>query len=125
MRNIEHLEAVDLVNWWAIFSRTNGLEEELFFSIPNQGRGGGWQQARRGAYMKAEGLRKGVADYMLAFPVGRYHGMFLELKSEDGDVSKEQRDFLDKTTMRGYYSVACFGLDDAREQIEKYLGGLV
>jgi hypothetical protein len=59
------------------------------------------------------GLTSGVAD--LFFPKGNdeYNGMCLEMKREDGRLSKNQVSFLTKMNLMGYYAVPAYGSEEA------------
>mgnify|MGYP001767443568 CR=1 FL=1 len=118
----EHNEAVALMRWWAYFSASRKIDHRLLYSNANQGRGGGWQAARRGAYMKEEGLRAGIPDYTLAISRGGTHGLYIELKAKKGRVSKEQSEMIELLGNQGYQCSVTFGFEEAREVIEKYLG---
>lgn len=87
------------------------------FTIPNGTR----TSIHVAAKMKAEGVRKGIADIMIPHASGGYMGMFLELKSERGTLSPEQKQFLHDMALEGYYTEAAHGLDEAIELITKYL----
>ena len=43
---------------------------------------------------KRKGLRKGVSDYLLPYPIGRYHGLWIELKRVNKSISKPTIDQL-------------------------------
>ena len=72
------------------------------------------------------GFRKGVSD--LFFPAGStlaenpqqevYKGLWLELKTEDGKATKEQKQFVDDMIKLGYAGFITFGHDDAKETIQ-------
>lgn len=76
-------------------------------------------------YMKSEGgFKKGIPD--LSLPVARhgYHGLFIEMKRNDGGVvSKEQEEFMAFAADNNYLDKVCFGFDDARDTLEWYLEG--
>ncbi len=72
--------------------------------------------------MKAMGVTAGVPDIFMAIPNHDYHGLFLELKSENGTVSDLQRNFMYVASQQGYYCAVTYGLDDAIETIKHYLG---
>jgi hypothetical protein len=123
MRNPEHLEAVALINWWAHEANRRGMDQRLLIHIANEGRGGGWRQARRGAMLKQEGVRKGTPDYFLAIPKPDQGtaGLWLELKGEKGRATPEQKEMIDILINSGYAAVFAFGWDQARTAIESYL----
>lgn len=73
-------------------------------------------------HMKAEGMKKGVPDLFL--PVARrgYHGLYIEMKRDDGGtVSDEQKEFLEFAEAQGYRDQVCYGYDDAIKELEWYL----
>lgn len=66
------------------------------YAIPN-GTFTGWQTAKR---MKREGVKSGVSDLHLPVPIGGFAGLWIEVKTPDGQLSTEQREWL--TRMHGY-----------------------
>ena len=74
--------------------------------------------------MKAEGMKNGIAD--LSLPVARhdYHGLFIEMKRNDGgEIRDEQNEFLEFVATQGYYGQVCYGYDEAVECLEWYMKG--
>ena len=77
---------------------------------------------------------RGYPDLFIAEPRGKYHGMYLELKTENARVYlksgilstekhiQEQAVVLQKLTSKGYYANFAQGYDDAIKQIDDYLG---
>lgn len=108
-----------LINYWALKHREFGLPNFALFSIPN----GHLRTAITGAILKREGLRSGAPDLMLAAPVGIYHGAFIELKTETGKPSPEQKEFLRFLGDARYAATVAYGYDDAVRFIECYLRG--
>lgn len=92
--------------------------------VPN----GGNRDARTGAKMKRQGTKKGFPDVQIFdapdIKVGQVkmcRGIIIELKRSDGvpsDVSKEQRNWLDKLEERCWLTKVAFGADDAIEFLE-------
>ncbi len=117
-RDLEHKEAVALMKWWRINYSRLGAKEIALFAIPN----GGARDNITGSKLKQEGVTPGVFDYMLAIPMNKYHGMFLELKAEGGRMSLEQRGFGLYVSGQGYYQTAQWGWQNAAKEILKYLG---
>lgn len=115
----EHFEQAALVQWWGHFSRTKGLEERLLFAVPN----GGARDAITGARLKAEGVRPGVPDLMLALPRGGKGGLFIEMKRKRaGRPSKAQIEVSYALLGAGYHVALCRGADEAMNVIKNYLG---
>ena len=75
----EHQEQSAVISWWALAHRQYGLPEFALFAIPN----GGARDVITGARLKAEGVRRGVVDLMLAKPNGTFSGLFIEMKAGD------------------------------------------
>ncbi len=72
--------------------------------------------------MKAEGMKRGIPDLFLPCSKRGYHGLYIEMKTEEGRLTPEQKDFLAYAEAAGYLDLVCRGADEAIEQIEWYLG---
>lgn len=120
---LEHQIAVALMHWWAFEAKLHALDERLLFAIPNAGGyvGGFRSNMMRVVSMKREGVRPGVSDYFLAVPNDSYNGLFLELKSPTGVVSKEQRAFGELVGRTGYAFAVARGVEEASKVIDSYL----
>jgi hypothetical protein len=92
--------------------------------VPNQRR---VSPGRRGAVTHAllvrMGFRKGCSDYILAWPVAPFHGLWLEMKAEGGSVTSEQLEHLAKMRNVGYASCVTWGTWAALYAVQEYLGG--
>ena len=75
--------------------------------------------------LKNQGLKPGVPDYFIAIPIGRYHGLWLELKATGGKASALQNQWLERLTIQNYACVIAWGWDSARQCIEQYINGSV
>ena len=103
---------------WAEYQKGKYPELELMYHIPN----GGSRNKAEAARLKAQGVKPGVPDICLPVPRGKYHGLYIELKrSKGGRVSSDQTIWLEKLMRHGYAVALCFGWDDARDIIIKYL----
>lgn len=102
---------------WAKINESRYPELKLLYHIPNEGKRSG----REGARMKSIGLRRGVSDLCLPIARGIYHGLYIELKSLDGKLTKEQNEFLAAVREQGYCGFACYGGESAVKAIEQYL----
>ena len=90
------------------------------FAIPN----GGARHRIEAARLKGLGVRRGVSDLELAVPVGKFHGLYIEMKApkpHHSATSKEQKKFIARRIDRRYAAVVCYGFDEAKYQIEMYL----
>ncbi|WP_217521871.1 VRR-NUC domain-containing protein [Vibrio metschnikovii] len=89
---------------------------EVAFAVPN----GGDRAARTASLMMYEGQKKGTPDICIPDPRGKYHGMFLEVKTEKGTASKEQKAKADLYRRRGYYVAIGKGFAQCHDEIAKY-----
>lgn len=71
--------------------------------------------------MKRAGYRKGVPDLMIFEPSKDFVGLAIELKTEDGRLSPEQKYWLEALTARKWKAVMCRGFDEAIKTIDDYL----
>lgn len=92
------------------------------YSIPNGSKlaGDKRQRAIQAKRLEAEGLLKGASDLCIAVPIGEYHGMYIEMKSESGTVSSEQKAFLERRKALGYYACVCYSGDDFEKEVRSY-----
>ena len=106
---------------WAGWAAGQHPELNLLFHIPN----GGSRNKIEAHNLRLQGVRPGVPDICLPVPRPPYHGLYIELKRrKGGKVSDEQRAWIYCLNRYGYRAVVCKGWDEAREEIEKYLGGV-
>lgn len=93
-------------------------------AIHNQGHG----SALRGSRARAEGVRKGVPDMFLPYPIRFYAGLYIELKKPSvkpkqggkGGLSQEQINFRDYVLGMGYAWSVCYGWREAADCIKNY-----
>ena len=83
---------------------------------------------------RQNGGRRAWPDMFIAEPESNRFGLFIELKREGTRLKKkdgtwasehlaEQDDILDRLRFRGYEAQFAVGFDDAKNLIDKYLGG--
>lgn len=89
------------------------------FAIPN----GGLRNPATAARLKAEGVKSGVPDIMLAIPIGKWHGLFIEMKIGRNQPTNEQEDWLVDLSCAGYYTAVCHEWTQARNIVVNYLDG--
>lgn len=97
--------------------RSQWPELALLFHIPN----GGSRDAVEGRHLKAQGVKRGVPDLCLPVPSGRYHGLYIELKTERGRASAEQKWWIERLNAAGYFAKVCHGWEAAVRVLEWYL----
>jgi len=116
----EAAEQEKLIRWafFAAHSRPEFRELNLLAAIPN----GGWRRPETGAKLKRQGVRRGFPDLILPVAKGKYHGLFIELKRlKGGHVESLQRDWADSLKAQGYYHAFCYGFEQAKSVLERYL----
>ena len=89
-----------------------------YFAIPN----GGARNAITGKMLKDEGVKKGVPDLFIPFYSLGFYGLFIEMKTAKGKLSKEQNEWLDYLKTQNFRSVVCYSFEDARKEIDYYFG---
>lgn len=113
----EGMEQAKLFSW-AHMQTYFYPELDLMFHVPN---GGSRGKAEAGRF-RAEGVKAGVPDICLPVPRGQYHGLFIEMKRQQGGrVSPEQKAWLDKLQGQGYLATVCRGWEEASNIILAYL----
>ena len=71
--------------------------------------------------LKKMGVKKGVPDLCLPVPSGKYHGLFIEMKTDKGKASTEQLWWINHLEANGYAAAVCYGWNRAVEVLEWYL----
>jgi len=84
--------------------------------------------AHRGSIMraaadKASGMLVGASDLFFRLPVGRFHGLWIEMKTVVGRPTPEETRFLDEVRADGFAGCVCRGQDEAKAAIRAYLVG--
>lgn len=118
MNHEEDNEQITLLRW-TIFASGKYPELRLLFHIPNGGLRGKAEAAR----FKAMGVKSGVPDLFLPVARSGAHGLFIEMKASGGRVSPNQKEWISELEKQGYSAAVCFGWDEARGVLEKYLKG--
>ena len=77
--------------------------------------------ARQVAVDRAMGVRKGVPDLCLPVAKGQYHSLYIELKTESGRLSEDQRWWGECLTAQGNFWECCHGWESAVSVLERYL----
>lgn len=91
---------------------------KLLYHVPNEGK----RSRATGGRLKAEGLKSGVPDLCLPVPVGKYHGLYVEMKANNNKPTDNQKEWLADLSAQGYATAVCWGWEQAATVITKYLG---
>ena len=117
MQNMKRSETTEqiLLFKWAKNTESILPELALLYHVPNEGK------RTNGAVLKAAGLKSGVPDICLPVPSNDFHGLYIELKYGSNKATGKQEDFMDGLRQQGYKAVVCYGADEARAEILRYL----
>ena len=102
---------------WAEFAMNQYPELKLMYHIPNEGK----RSKITGARLKAAGLKSGVPDICLPVARGGYIGLYIEMKAGKNKLTDNQEKWLNDLTREGNFTAVCYGWEQAKEVIEKYL----
>ncbi len=84
---------------------------------------------KMGAILARRGLKADTPDLFLAYPVGSYSGLWVELKRvhpKRGVLRAGQKEFMQRLRNVGYAAAPAWGWQEAWNMILKYLaGGLI
>ena len=91
--------------------------ETAIIQIYNEGYG----RAKRGNGAHKLGFRKGASDLFISVASRGFNGFWLELKSKNGKLSAEQKQFQIDQESRGYFCATAWSFEQAKEIIDSYL----
>ena len=115
---------INFLRWFAV--KHADLFDKIF-SIPNGAKNGGRKNKNgvpvQAAIMKAEGLKKGVADLFLSVARSGFHGLYIESKTPVGTWDQDQKDFAAAVIPEGYAYILCRTPEQYEQQVTDYLEG--
>ncbi len=115
----EHQEQAAVISWWYLAHHQYKLPVFALFAVPN----GGARDAITGSMLKAEGVRPGTPDLILAKPNRKFAGLLLEMKKIGApQPPDDQIAFRDYLLSVGYSAGFHYGSESAIEAIKSYLG---
>lgn len=112
----EHDEQT-LLFMWASY---HPILSKYLLAIPN----GGQRDVRVARKLKAEGVKRGVSDIFLAYPVEPYHGCWIEMKRckpQKSYLTIDQKIWLNQMKNLGYQAQCAYGYEEAKGIILDYL----
>lgn len=77
----------------------------------------------KGFILKLMGVRANVPDLILYIAKGGWNGLFLEIKTKTGKVTKGQREFHQRLLNQGYAVLSGYGVDQSIGIVKRYLAG--
>lgn len=114
MSRNERIDHINTINW---FNHNFPELADDFHHFANERR----CSVQEGRMLKRMGVKKGVSDFFLALPKNGKAGLWIELKIGQNKPSKEQKEFLERKSQRGYECALVWGTEAAREVIKAYL----
>lgn len=78
---------------------------------------------RQAIKMKRTGYIAGFPDLFIYEPKGEYKGLAIEVKTDKGQASPQQRWWRDELIKRGYCAYICRGYDATIQAIDAYMKG--
>ena len=101
---------------WCLWSQSKYPGLEYIFAIPN----GGHRHIGTAIRLKNEGVKPGVPDLFLPVAKRNFNGLFLEIKTPKGAVSKPQEKFMSGVISLGFLACIIRSIDDFTKTIEWY-----
>lgn len=112
MKYTEHNLQVQCVHWFKlqypkclIASSLNGAKRNI----------------RDGSRLRAAGMLKGFPDLFVCEPKGIFHGLFIEMKSKNGQMTKEQKEIAQKLQAKGYATAICKNFETFVNLVKVYM----
>lgn len=121
----EHDEQSALIQW-ADWNKNMYPKVDMLFAIPNGAKlpyrknKSGRRFSPEAIRLKAEGMKSGIPDLFLPVPIGKYHGLFIELKFKNNTATDEQEGWLERLAAQGYCAAIAWGCDEAIKVIVDY-----
>lgn len=116
MTEAQHQSA--LIKWSQLPQiRARYPELKLLHHIPNGGR----RDPIEAKHLKAQGVKPGVPDLCLPVARGTYHGLYIEMKTETGRPSDNQKWWIKELNDQKYKAVICHGWEEAKKCLTDYL----
>ena len=114
----EHASQTALIQWWHFEALKRGLPEQILMAFPLAG----VRTAAAGGRLKAEGMRAGTPDLLLAIPRGDRAGLWIEMKTESkrSKLGENQKVML-KILAKDHATVVCRTTREAQAVITAYL----
>src|SRR3990167_6523058 len=96
----EDQEMEALAHWVSLYVKKYPPLKYLYHT-PN----GGYRHPVTAARLKRQLVKKGIPDLFLPDPVGRHHGLWIELKAGKGKPTPEQSEWLKGMSELGFVAV--------------------
>lgn len=107
----------EAVMHWARICANQWPALRLLHHIPN----GGSRNKKEAVRLKRMGVLAGVSDLHLPAARAGYHGLYIEMKYENGRLSESQKSFLQGAASEDYYCIVCYTAEDAIDVLTAYM----
>jgi hypothetical protein len=123
----EHAEQCAVIEWrnWMVKQEprlallhaiTNGAK------LPYTRAANGARYSAEAIRLISEGLTRGIPDLHLPVALDGCHSLYIEMKSETGTLTDDQRRVIELLREQGNRVEVCYGADQAIRVISEYLG---
>lgn len=92
--------------------------KDFVYAVPN----GGYRSKRTASVLKAEGVKSGIPDLHCFVAMDPYHSLYIEMKTQTGDLSESQKAVIPMLRGEGHKVVICRSVEQAVNEVLKYLG---
>lgn len=110
-----------IVTWSKLYKGKIGGETFFLSDYLHANPNGGKRDPREAARLKREGVKAGVSDLFVSIPSKGYHGLWVEVKTEKGVMTKAQKDFFALQQWMGYRCEVVRSILEFVALIEDYL----
>ena len=114
----EHAIQAAVIRWAKLQSGAYPSLRTLY-AIPN----GGKRHIRVALKLKREGVKAGVPDLHLPVARGGFIGLYIEMKDDDGVLSKSQKEVIPLLIAEGHLVEVCRTIESACELLRAYVRG--
>lgn len=111
----------EVIFTWARLQKGMFPELDLLYAVPNAAK----RSPQVGAMMVRQGLKSGVPDMCLPIALGKYNGLYIELKVGKNKPTDNQNEWIDKLRKYGHKVEVCYGAESAINALKQYLGGVI
>lgn len=114
-------EAREQMTFFSYVNMKAGTDDKykMIFAVAN----GGSRHKLEAINLKRQGVLAGVPDIFVDVPVGKYHGLRIEMKVGKNKPTDKQKEMIERYNKMGYKAAVCYGAAAAIETLEDYLKG--
>lgn len=119
MKSVTPTEYQECRAFWDL-AQYHPILRDYLIHIANEGK----RSLYFGKQLKSIGLRKGIPDYVLAYPSGSYHSLWFDVKRKGTFGHRVDQDrWIERLKLAGNYAAYAYGADEAYQLCLDYLAG--